>query len=93
LDAYFERIEAGAAAGPIKPAGVRAFLTQWAITPAEVASVGDTPYDIEAAQQAGVLAVAAWAAGADAAALAARQPHALFRSVAEIATWAERVSQ
>jgi pyrophosphatase PpaX len=94
LDAYFESIEAGAAAGPIKPAGIRAFLTQWAMTPAEVAYVGDAPYDIEAAQQAGVLAVAAaWAASADAAALAARQPHVLFRSVAEFATWAERVSQ
>src|SRR5262249_23313828 len=78
LDAYFESIEAGAAAGPIKPAGIRAFLTQWAITPAEVAYVGDASYDIEAAQQAGVLAVAAaWAASADAAALAARQLHLL----------------
>jgi pyrophosphatase PpaX len=94
LDAYFDGIEAGAAEGPVKPAGIRAFLTRWAVAPAEVAYVGDAPYDIDAAKHAGVVAVAAaWAASADAATLAARQPHVLFRSVAEFATWAEHVTQ
>jgi phosphoglycolate phosphatase-like HAD superfamily hydrolase len=94
LDVFFDGIEAGVADGPVKPAGIRAFLTRWAVTPAAVAYVGDAPYDIEAAQHAGVIAVAAvWAASADAVALAARQPHLLFRSVAEFAIWAERVSQ
>src|SRR5262249_50040373 len=93
LDVYFDGIEAGAADGPVKPAGIRAFLTRWAVAPEAVAYVGDAPYEIDAAKHAGVLAVAAaWAASADAAALAARQPHALFRSVAEFATWAERVA-
>jgi phosphoglycolate phosphatase-like HAD superfamily hydrolase len=93
LDVYFDRIEA-AAGGPVKPAGIRAFLTRWVVAPEEVAYVGDEPYDIDAAKHAGVMAVAAaWAASADAAALVARQPHVLFRSVAEFATWAEHVAQ
>lgn len=62
--------------------------------PQAVAYVGDAPYDIDAAKHAGVIAVAAaWAISADAAALAARQPQVLFRSVAEFAVWAARVSQ
>jgi pyrophosphatase PpaX len=94
LDVYFDGIEAGAAAGPVKPAGIRTLLTRWAVAPEEVAYVGDAPYDIDAAKHAGVIAVAAaWAASADVAALAARQPHALFRSVAEFATWAEHIAQ
>jgi phosphoglycolate phosphatase-like HAD superfamily hydrolase len=36
-------MEAGAAEGPIKPAGMRAFLTGWAVTPSVVAYVGDAP--------------------------------------------------
>jgi pyrophosphatase PpaX len=94
LDVYFDRIEAAAADGPVKPAGIHAFLTRWAVAPEEVAYVGDESYDIDAAKYAGVMAVAAaWAASADAAAHAARQPHVLFRSVAEFATWAEHVTQ
>jgi hypothetical protein len=43
-------------------------------------------------EQAEVIAVAAgWAASANAGALAARQPHVLFRSVADFVAWAERV--
>ena len=94
MDAYFDGIETGAVEGPVKPAGIRALLTRWAVIPAETAYVGDAPYDIDAAKHAGVLAVAAaWAASADSAALAARQPHVLFRSVEEFATWAEHVTQ
>jgi phosphoglycolate phosphatase-like HAD superfamily hydrolase len=93
LDAYFERIEAGSAGGPIKPTGIRAFLTRWAVAPETVAYVGDAPYDVDAAKQAGVIAVAAaWAASANAAALSARQPHFLFESVADFAVWAEQAS-
>jgi pyrophosphatase PpaX len=93
LDTYFEGIEAGAADGPVKPAGIQAFLTRWAVAPQAVAYVGDAPYDIDAAKQAEVIAVAAaWAAGANAVALATRQPHVLFRRVADFVAWAERVS-
>ena len=94
LDAYFEGVEAGSADGPVKPAGIRAFLTRWAVAPETVAYVGDAPYDIDAAKHVGVVAVAAaWAASADAAALAARQPDVLFQRVADFAVWAEDVSQ
>jgi pyrophosphatase PpaX len=94
LDAYFDGIEAGAAEGPVKPAGIRVFLTRWAVAPSAVAYVGDAPYDVDAAKQADVIAVAAaWAANADVAALAARQPYMLCRSVAEFVAWAEDMSQ
>jgi len=94
LNAYFDGIEAGAAEGPVKPAGVRAFLTRWAIAPSAVAYVGDAPYDIDAAKQADVIAVAAaWAGSADAAALAARQPHRLFQRVTDFIAWAEDMTQ
>jgi phosphoglycolate phosphatase-like HAD superfamily hydrolase len=94
MNAYFDGIEAGAAVGPVKPAGIRAFLRRWAVAPSAVAYVGDAPYDIDAAKQANVIAVAAaWAAGADVAALAARQPHVLFQHVAEFVTWAEAMTQ
>ena len=94
LDAYFEGIEAGAADGPIKPAGMQAFLRRWAVAPQTVAYVGDAPYDMDAARQAEVIAVAAaWATGANAETLAARQPHVVFQRVADFVAWAERVSQ
>jgi phosphoglycolate phosphatase-like HAD superfamily hydrolase len=94
LDAYFDGIEAGSADGPVKPAGIRAFLTRWEVAPETAAYVGDAPYDVDAAKQAGVIAVAAaWAASADTAALAARQPHLLFERLADFAAWADRVSQ
>jgi phosphoglycolate phosphatase-like HAD superfamily hydrolase len=94
LDAYFDGLEAGSADGPVKPAGIRAFLTRWAVAPETVAYVGDAPYDVDAAKHVGVVAVAAaWAASADAAALAARQPDVLFQSVADFAVWADHVSQ
>ena len=94
LHAYFDGIEAGAAARPVKPAGIRAFLTRWAVAPSAVAYVGDAPYDIDAAKQANVIAVAAaWAASADSAALAARQPQVLFRRVVEFVAWAQDMTQ
>jgi HAD superfamily hydrolase (TIGR01549 family) len=94
LDRYFDGIEAGSEEGPVKPAGIRAFLTRWAVAPPTVAYVGDAPYDVDAAKEAGVLAVAAaWAASADVEALAARQPHRLYRTVAEFVAWAEDMSQ
>jgi phosphoglycolate phosphatase-like HAD superfamily hydrolase len=93
LDAYFEGIEAGSADGQVKPAGIRAFLARWAVAPETVAYVGDAPYDVDAAKHAGVISVAAaWAASSNAAALAARQPHVLFESVADFAVWAEHAS-
>jgi phosphoglycolate phosphatase-like HAD superfamily hydrolase len=94
LDPYFDGIEVGSTDGGIKSARIRAFNTRWAVAPQTVAYVGDAPADIDAAKQAGVVAAAAaWAASADAAALAARQPDVLFRRVTDFAVWAEQVSQ
>ncbi|MCX6066660.1 MAG: HAD hydrolase-like protein [Chloroflexi bacterium] len=94
LEPYFDGIEVGSAEGAVKPALIRAFLTRWAVDPQLVAYVGDAPADVDASLQVGVVAVAAaWASTADASALAARQPDALFRRVVDFAAWADQVSQ
>jgi pyrophosphatase PpaX len=93
LDPYFEGMEVGSAEGAVKPTLIKSFLTRWDVAPGQVAYVGDAPSDIDAARQAGVVALAAaWAPNMDAAALAARQPHALFQQVADFTVWAEQVS-
>jgi phosphoglycolate phosphatase/pyrophosphatase PpaX len=43
LAAYCDGLEAGAAEGPVQPAGMRAFRTRWAATPAEGADGGAAP--------------------------------------------------
>lgn len=61
LSGYFDRVETGSPAGPIKPAGIRAVLDAWDCAPSTAAYVGDTPYDAGAAREVGVRAVrAAW---------------------------------
>lgn len=49
LQPYFEYLETGTPAGPNKPEAVQDVLRRWGIKPDEVAYVGDTPYDMEAA--------------------------------------------
>lgn len=94
LERWFDGVEAGATKGPVKPAGIRALLARWRLSPAEAAYVGDAPYDVDAAKDVGVVSVAAaWAASTDAAALAARRPDHLFARVAELAAWADEVTR
>lgn len=63
LEGRFDPIECGSAEGAIKPAGIRAIVTAWRLSPAEVAYIGDTAYDMEAAAEVGVVALGAGWAG------------------------------
>jgi pyrophosphatase PpaX len=88
LSPYFEGIEVGSAEGAVKPRLISTFLARWALPPTHVAYLGDAASDIDAARQVGVIALAAaWASTADTAALAARQPAALFRQVDDFSAW------
>lgn len=88
LAPYFEDIETGSPQGGIKHERIEAVLQKWGLPPQAAAYIGDSPADITAARRAGVAALAAaWAETADVAGLAASQPDALFRSVADLAAW------
>jgi pyrophosphatase PpaX len=84
----FDVIETGSASGAVKPDAIRKVLRDLALTSDEAAYVGDVPYDVEAAREAGVLPLAAaWAPGTDVEALASRRPARLFRTVDEFISW------
>jgi phosphoglycolate phosphatase/pyrophosphatase PpaX len=87
----FERVEVGAASGSIKPQAIRRLLDSWRLPPPACAYVGDSPIDVRAAREAGVVAIAAaWRPDADPRPLAAEGPDFLFQSVEEFAAWAGR---
>jgi pyrophosphatase PpaX len=88
LGRYFDGIEAGSAAGGVKPAAIGRLLAAWDVPAGRAAYVGDVPSDVDSARKAGVIPLAAaWAPGADVAALAARGPHALFHTVERFVEW------
>ncbi len=90
LGHYFDPIEVGSPDGGIKASKIRAVLDRWAAAPDTVAYLGDALSDVDAARQAGITALAAgWCTNADLAGLAARQPDALFRQVADFEHWLE----
>ncbi len=65
LAAYIDALETGSEAGAEKPQAIRRVLAGWAIAPEKAAYVGDMPYDMQAAREAGLLPLgAAWAASA-----------------------------
>jgi pyrophosphatase PpaX len=85
---YFDVVETGSAEGAVKPRAIQKVIARWGMSPRQVAYVGDSAYDVEAAQEAGVLPLgAAWAATADADRLNALTPLATFRSVESFIKW------
>jgi pyrophosphatase PpaX len=91
LDGRVERLAAGSPNGAEKPAAIRAMLVEWGVAPAEAAYVGDMPYDMAAAREAGVLPLgAAWAGTAT---VSAEDGARLFKSVAELAAWVEETQR
>lgn len=65
LAGLLETVETGSAEGAEKPLGIRRVLDAWSLDPALAAYLGDVPYDMQAAREAGVLPLAAgWAATA-----------------------------
>lgn len=93
LRPFVERVETGSDAGPIKPDGIRAILAAWQLPPASVAYVGDTPYDVRAANECGVLALrAAWSQTSGGMADESAKPAATFDSPNALLAWAlERI--
>jgi HAD superfamily hydrolase (TIGR01509 family) len=88
LEAYFPIVEAGSPDGAVKPAAMRRVLDAWGLPPERVAGIGDAPSDIRAAKATGMIALgAAWAATADASALRALEPAAVFESVTQARSW------
>ncbi len=88
LAGYFDACEPGSAAGAIKPVAIHKLLAAWGVAPQHAAYVGDLPYDVRAAKEAGVVPLAAaWAPGSDAAALAAAGPQEVFATVEAFVQW------
>lgn len=93
LAPYFEQVETGSPAGPIKPEGMRRTLATWDLPPGTVAYVGDAPYDWAAAAEVGLLPLgAAWDETAQLYPPGEARPLARFDSVAGLTAWlAERL--
>ena len=73
---------------------LRRLLAEWRIPPSASGYVGDSPFDVRAAREVGVVAVAAaWDPGIDPEPLAAEQPDFLFQSVEGFAAWAGRITR
>lgn len=88
LTRSIDEVRTGAPEGPVKPAAIREILQRWGLAPRQVAYVGDAPLDMQAAREVGVLPLgAAWAAGADAAALRAAGAAEVFSSPRALHTW------
>lgn len=85
LAPLIESIETGSPEGAVKPAAIRRMLAEWGIRPDEAVYVGDTPYDMDAAREVGVLpAAAAWAGSAT---VTAQHAEHAFTSVAQMIAW------
>jgi phosphoglycolate phosphatase-like HAD superfamily hydrolase len=90
LAPYFEDVETGSRDGVVKARRIRSVLERWRLPPAQVAAIGDSPSDVRAAREEGVVPLgAAWAASAEAGRLAALEPVALFESVAAFSAWVD----
>jgi phosphoglycolate phosphatase-like HAD superfamily hydrolase len=91
LRSFFEFVETGSPAGPVKAAGITAVLGRWSdLPPNSVIYIGDAPSDITASRKAGVAVIgAAWAPTAEPEQLAAMEPDELFYSVEEFRGWVE----
>ena len=93
LAQHFDIVESGSPEGSIKPAAIRRIVDRWNLDPATVAYVGDAPNDVTEARAAGVIPLAAaWATTADRTALEARDPVAMFVTVAEMSDWIRQSS-
>ncbi len=86
----FDVVEAGSPEGSVKPAAIRKVLARWGAAPHQVAYVGDTPSDMAAAREAGVIPLgAAWLQTADARGLRAVSPAEIFLTLPHFIRWLE----
>jgi pyrophosphatase PpaX len=91
LDGVFDLVETGSPTGVVKAAAIARVVAQWDVPPSRVFYVGDAVADVQAAQEAGVLAVAAaWAPSAIPQELEAARPYTLFSNASDFRTWVVR---
>jgi pyrophosphatase PpaX len=89
-EGLFDLVETGSAEGNIKTASIRKILSSWALLPGEVAYLGDSDSDVEAAEQAGVLPLgAAWGEAATVRSLQGSRRCTVFATVEELAGWVQ----
>jgi phosphoglycolate phosphatase/pyrophosphatase PpaX len=90
LAGYFAAVEAGSPTGSIKSACIQQVLGRWGIGPDRAAYLGDSPSDVRAAREAGVVPLgAAWVGTTDATALRAAGPFETFDSIQGFIRWIE----
>ena len=82
------QVEVGSPAGSIKVESIRRVVTRWTLDASRVAYVGDSPHDVVAAREAGVVSIAAaWADASSIPKLREAEPDALFTSVETLSEW------
>jgi phosphoglycolate phosphatase-like HAD superfamily hydrolase len=89
LRPFFELVETGSSAGPVKAEGIAAILSRWKdLDKQQVLYVGDAPGDVVASRKAGVaVAGAAWAETAEPWKLQAAQPDEIFYRIEDFRAW------
>ncbi len=88
LAGYFEYVITGSKKGASKPDHIRQVLRLWDLNPEEIAYIGDTAYDIEAAKEVGLLSLGAlWAPTVEVAKVKKARPLTAFEDVAAFIKW------
>lgn len=90
LESTFDIVQAGSAAGGVKPQSLRAVLDRWQLPPGEVAYAGDSPSDMADAIEVGVVPLGAgWAATSTVRDPACCGAQVTFDSVDRFCEWIE----
>ena len=90
LSKWIDTVETGFPARPDKPRSIRKVLGRWRIQPECAAYVGDTPYDINAALELGLLPIgAAWAQSSTLLSEAHPVAYKIFTEIEGFLNWIE----
>jgi len=88
LEGFFNLVEAGSPNGSNKPTAMKNTLDFWELKSSQVAAIGDSRSDINAAKEVGITSLgAAWAPTSDLSLLTSLSPSAVFQSTAKFKDW------
>jgi pyrophosphatase PpaX len=88
LASYFDVIEAGDDERGVKPEAIKRIVKRWELSAGNVIYVGDVPYDMRSARQAGVIPIAAnWSNTRSREELQSENPAAIFATISEFISW------
>jgi phosphoglycolate phosphatase-like HAD superfamily hydrolase len=94
LGSLFDGVETGSPSGVVKADAIRRLVERWRVAPAHVFYAGDAAVDMDAAREAGVIAVGvAWAPGGRPADLSRAGAHVVFTEAREFLRWLETVAR